>query len=329
MNTKLFFIVFFFCLVLFARAADEKENTTNTDVSDNSNKNTETSNNSDNKTTDAKTDASTDTNTDADGKTDAKTNTNTNDKTTNNSNDANNKSTDNTKDNNNDTTNDNFDLGDGHIDTITNTNTTLDACGTTSSQLGMFSFSKPISKSVLAPFTNFTIIWYYNNIIYDSYSYPTNNITLSLFYEEDANSNNWASSWKTPVWEKTLPMSEIQEGPTLTNNVRSYQWDWKIRYDENGANNEGFVQSLKTNEKYKLRISGDGKDIQRNENLKCYQDGDIMPGTTRAFYIVENNHIPSYEQMKIADGAFAISSIKIISQIILPIAFSFFYLFMN
>jgi len=100
-------------------------------------------------------------------------------------------------------------------------------------------------------------------------------------------------------------------------------------YDENGASNEGFQQSLRTNEKYKLRISGDGKDIQRNENLKCYQDGDIMPGTTRAFYIVENGHLPLYSPIKIADGAFAISSIKILSQIILPIAVALFYFFMN
>jgi len=330
MNTKIFVFIFLFVLVLMVRAADEAADTntntdnkadtetdekanTNTNVNANTNANTNTNNNNKNNNNNANT--NTDANTTTDVKTDDKANTNT--------------PTNNNSGNTEDNTNKNNDLGDGPIDTINNTNTTLDACGTTSSQLGMFSFSKPISKSVLVQFSNFTIIWYYNNIIYDNYAYPTNNITISLFYEEDGNSNNWASSWKNPVWEKTLAMSEIEEGPTLTNNVRSYQWNWRIMYDDKGANTEGFKQSLRTNEKYKLRISGDGKDIQRNENLKCYQDGDIMPGTTRAFYIVENNYVPIYSPMKITDGAFSISSIKILSQIIFSIVITFFYLLIN
>lgn len=192
-------------------------------------------------------------------------------------------------------------------ETTMSNNTVIDGCGTISAQVGMFSFSKPISKSVLVQYSNFTIIWYYNNIIYDNYTYPTNNVTLSLFYEEDANSNNWASSWKKPVWTKTLSISEIENGPTLTNNVKSYQWDWKINYDDD-RENKGFIQALRTNEKYKLRISGDGKDLQTNsDNFKCYHDGDIMPGSTRAFYIVENNALSNkyYAPINVPDGAFS------------------------
>jgi len=193
----------------------------------------------------------------------------------------------------------------GQLDTIVNTNTTLDECGTTSSQLGMFSFYRPISKSILVLHSNFTIIWYYNNLMNEVYTYPTEYITLSLFYEEDANPNSWASSWKKPVWEKVIPMGEVEAGPTLTNNVPSYQWDWKILYDGKTGqpSSEGVYQTLRTNEKYRLRISGDGKDLQRNSALQCYREGDIMPGVTRSFYMVENIALPTYEPFAIPDGA--------------------------
>lgn len=175
-------------------------------------------------------------------------------------------------------------------------------CASDKSTLGMFSFHRPRSESVLVVNSNFTIVWYYNNIINEVYNYPKNNITLKLFYEEDADSNNWSNSWKKPVWSRTLNMNEIEEGPMLKNNVRSYQYNWMII----PLTTHGFLQSLKSNQKFKLRIYGDGKDIQSNaENYACYANNDIQPGITRAFLLVENNHIDNkyYSPIPIEDGA--------------------------
>jgi len=197
------------------------------------------------------------------------------------------------------------------LDTVVETNRTMDECGTTSSQLGMFTFYRPISKSILVIRSNFTVIWYYNNILDEEYSYPSQYITLSLFYEEDADPNSWASSWKKPVWVKEIPMGEIEQGPILTGNVPSYQWNWRIMSDEKGAvNTEGFQRNLQTNQKYRLRISGDGKDLQRNPDLECYQEGDIMPGVTRSFYVVDNVELPTYEPLAIPDGAPSVWTFK-------------------
>jgi len=124
--------------------------------------------------------------------------------------------------------------------------------------------------------------------------------------------NEWMnSSWKKPVWVKEIPMGEIEQGPILTGNVPSYQWNWRIMSDEKGAvNTEGFQRNLQTNQKYRLRISGDGKDLQRNPDLECYQEGDIMPGVTRSFYVVDNVELPTYEPLAIPDGAPSVWTFK-------------------
>jgi len=311
MNSKLFFIILIFCIILMTKAADEVAGSTTTDTDT-------TGNNGDTASTSNNGDVKSNTNLDTNTKT-----TNNNQQVSDNQNSLKPSKTDNPSSESTTIT----ETEDGQIETIKNTNTTLDSCGTTSSQLGMFSFHRPVSKNVLVPFSNFTIIWYYNNIIYDSYNYPTNNITLGLYYEDDANSNS-AGSWKSPVWERTLPMDQIEEGPTLTNNVRSYQYNWRIMYDENGFSNADFHQVLRPNEKYKLRISGDGKDLQRNPD-NCYSEGDIIPGITRAFYVVENNHIPLYAHIPIKDAAFTHHAIKTLTQIILPMTIAFYYLFIN
>ncbi|ORX40422.1 hypothetical protein BCR36DRAFT_416885 [Piromyces finnis] len=296
MNTKLYILFFFLCLVLIAKAVEtetkeeggnEVGTTTPMDNTVNDNvKTTDTSNTMDTSTT---------TNTDEN---DNKNNPN-EDKTT--------------------TTTTTLDTP---IENASNTNTTLDACGHTSRQFGVFSFAKPISKSVVPIFSNFTINWYYNNILESgTYFYPTNNITIGLYFEQDANSDDWSNAWKSPVWEQTIPMNEISEGPTLTGNVKSYQWDWKVMYNNNGLDTQNYKKSIKTNEKYKLRISGDGKDIQRNPELKCYQDGDIAPGSTRPFYIVDNTELPIFNPMDIPDSAFSMVSFKPILQYILPLFF--------
>lgn len=306
------------------------DTTTNNDTSNNNNTNNNNTNNSN--TNSSNTNNSNTNNNNTPQNTDAKSNTNSDTSSNSNGNinpqNGSNNNNNNLKPNqtNNQSSPDN-EIEEGQLDEIKNTNTTLDSCGTTSSQLGMFSFYRPISKNVLVPFSNFTIIWYYNNIIYDSYNYPTNNITIGLYYEDDANYNS-ASSWKSPVFERTLTLDQIEEGPTLTGNVRSYQYNWKIMYDENGANNADFHQNLRPNEKYKLRISGDGKDLQRYPD-NCYSEGDIIPGVTRAFYVVENNHIPLYGNISVPDGAWTYHTMKTLTQIILPIALAFYYLFIN
>ncbi|ORY77138.1 hypothetical protein LY90DRAFT_501524 [Neocallimastix californiae] len=147
--------------------------------------------------------------------------------------------------------------------------------------------------------SNFTIVWSYNNILEGyEYNYPKNDVTIKLFFEEDANPNNWSNAWKNPVFEKTIPLEKVETGPIL-NGIQTYQYNWFINPKD------GFIRSPKSNEKYKLRIYGDGKDVQSNSaNFQCYGDGDIQPGLTVAFYIVENNRIEEryYRQLPIVDN---------------------------
>jgi len=304
MNSKLLFVFLFLCLILMTRAADEKAEEKTEE---------KTEDKTDTKNTDTEKADTTETKTTATGTTTKTTGTKAGEIV------------------DEDSTNNNNNSGEleANVDTIANSNSTIDACGHTSKQLGTFSFHKPIAKSVVPIYTNFTVIWYYNNIIYDSYEYPTNNITLSLYFEKDANPNDWANAWKDPVWEETIPMSQISAGPVLTNNVRTYQWDWKLMYNDQGQDTSNFKQALRTNEKYKLRISGDGKDIQRNPELKCYKDGDISPGSTRAFYIVDNNSIPTYEPFSIPDGAFSLTSHQTMIQYLVPLLMMMLYLLWN
>lgn len=172
-------------------------------------------------------------------------------------------------------------------------------CGSDRASLGMFAFHKPIKRSILVINSNFTIVWSYNNILEGyEYNYPKNDVTIKLFFEEDANPNNWSNAWKTPVFEKTIPLDKVETGPVL-NGIQTYQYNWFI------DPKDGFIRSPKSNEKYKLRIYGDGKDVQSNSaNFHCYGDGDIQPGLTVAFYIVDNNRIEEryYKQLPIEDN---------------------------
>ncbi|ORX40423.1 hypothetical protein BCR36DRAFT_364590 [Piromyces finnis] len=317
MKLKYFLIVFFVCLILMTRAAETKEEPETKEAAtkkeEPEKKEEVASKTEEVETKETKKEDTTDKdNTDTEKE---KTTKDTDSKDTIKPDDA--KTTDTPKDN--EDTKENKITLDSTIENVANA--TLDACGHTSRQFGLFSFSKPISKSVIPILSNFTIVWYYNNILDATYFYPTNNVTFSLYFEQDANSNDWSNAWKNPVWEQTIPMSEVETGPILTGNVKSFQWNWRVMYDENGLDTKNFKQSLRTNEKYKLRISGDGKDIQRNPELKCYQDGDITPGSTRPFYIVDNTELPIFNPIDIPDSAFSMLSFKPILQFIFPLFF--------
>lgn len=160
-----------------------------------------------------------------------------------------------------------------------------DGCEHNRDSLGMFAFHKPVKRSILVVNSNFTIVWYYNKILPGyTYNYPSNNITFKLYYEDDSNPNNWGLNWGNPVFERTVPLSEIEDGPTF-NGIKTYQYNWEVI----AGTDHGFRQSPKYNEKYRLRIYGDDKDAQSNQaNFKCYDDGDITPGLTVTFYLVEN-----------------------------------------
>ncbi|OUM68863.1 hypothetical protein PIROE2DRAFT_19798 [Piromyces sp. E2] len=165
--------------------------------------------------------------------------------------------------------------------------------------------------------SNFTIIWYYNKILpgYE-YNYPVNNITFKLFYEDDANPNNWANAWNNPVFERTIPMSEVKEGPTIENG-KTFLYNWDVIQDIE----HGFKQSPKTNEKYKLRIYGDGKDAQSAQRDICYGDGDIIPGLTRSFYLVDNGRIIEkyYAPIPIEDDAMMNAKVSLFMTFIVSI----------
>jgi len=183
-------------------------------------------------------------------------------------------------------------------------------CGTDRSSLGMFAFHRPIKKSILVQNSNFTIMWYFANILpeYD-YNYPTKDITFKLYREEDANPNSWgADSYKKPVFERTIPVSEVEVGPIIENK-QTYQYNWYIDPSVD------VKQTFQSNKKYRLRIYGDGKDVQSNSaNFECYDDGDIQPATTREFYVVNNEPIDTkyYFPIKIEDEARMSTKISLI-----------------
>lgn len=145
-------------------------------------------------------------------------------------------------------------------------------------------------------------MWYFANILEgNTYKYPENNITLKLFHKEDANPNDYATAYKKAVFEKTITVDQIEKGP-IVQNIQTYQYNWNIIPSQQ----EGFKEPLIPNKEYKLRIYGDGKDVQSNgENYKCYDDGDIQPGSTREFYVVENTEIDNhyYRPIPIEDDA--------------------------
>jgi len=174
-----------------------------------------------------------------------------------------------------------------------------DYCGNERDSWGMFAFRKPDKKSVVVMNSNFTIIWYYNKIREGfTYNYPSN-ITFKLYYEEDSNPNVWNNPWDKHVFERTVPLSECQEGPSF-NGIRTQQYNWEIIPDVE----HGFIQNARIG-KYRLRIYGDNKDVQSNSNFECYADGDIYPALTNPFYIVENNRITDkyYNVIEIDDDA--------------------------
>jgi len=147
-------------------------------------------------------------------------------------------------------------------------------------------------------------MWYFANILPEyTYNYPQQNITFKLFHTEDANPNSWAANpFTKPVFERTISVAsnEIVVGEII-DQKQTYQYNWFIDPTVD------FKQGLKTPEKYKLRIYGDGKDVQSNKaNFQCYDDGDIQPATTREFYIVENQPIDInryYHPIPIEDDA--------------------------
>jgi len=177
-----------------------------------------------------------------------------------------------------------------------------DGCEHNRDSLGMFAFVKPVKRSILVTNSNFTIQWFYNKILAGyTYNYPSSNITFKLFYEDDSNPNNWGLAWGNPVFERTVPISQIEDGPIISGS-KTYQYNWEVITDTD----HGFKQSPKSAEKYRLRIYGDDKDAQSNQaGFQCYSDGDISPGLTVPFYLVENQRITDkyYQVMEIEDDA--------------------------
>jgi len=128
-----------------------------------------------------------------------------------------------------------------------------------------------------------------------------NNITIKLFHKDDANPSDYTNAYKKPVFERTISLDQVEIGPVVQN-IQTYQYNWNIIPDTK----EGFKQALIPYKQYKLRIYGDGKYVQSNgANFQCYNDGDIQPGSTREFYIVENQEISSeyYRPINIEDDA--------------------------
>jgi len=265
------------------------------------NDNSKTTANNDNTKENAKSNTNSDNNTNADQKNNNTSNTNSNTKTNTNLN-ANSKTDTNSNGNTNGNAKNNGIINNNNKGNSTTTegdeNKETD-CGSDRASLGMFAFHKPIKRSILVINSNFTIVWSYNNILEGyEYNYPQNDVTFKLYYEDEANPNNWSNAWKTPVFSKTIPLSQVEQGVIL-NGIQTYQYNWFI------DPKDGFIRNPKSNEKYKLRIYGDGKDVQSNSaNFTCYGDGDIQPGLTVAFYIVDNNRIEDryYKQIQIVDN---------------------------
>jgi len=142
------------------------------------------------------------------------------------------------------------------------------------------------------------------------YNFPVNNITIQLFYKEDINPYDWATVRK-PVFEKTLPIGEVGPGP-------DFQYNWYL----NSNTKEGFKQPLVLDRKYKFIIYGDGKNVRSNPDFKCYSDGDIHPGSSNEFYIVNNNEIDKkyYEPIEIEYDARMTANISLIMTFIISMA---------
>jgi len=129
------------------------------------------------------------------------------------------------------------------------------------------------------------------------------------------------SAWKNPIYTITIPISQIEPGPQRTDGKPVYQWDW----DTNFYANSGYTQPPNLHAQYKFRIIGDGKDISTNKaNYDCYVDGDLTPGSTSSFYIVENRALGlDYKPLVIENGGYSIlKSTKLITSIILSITVS-------
>jgi len=196
------------------------------------------------------------------------------------------------------------------------------------SEVGNILFHKPNQSSVVVPYSNFTIVWYYEDrqlpVIY-----PRHNITIMLFKDEDANYNDNINGWKNYLFSVTLPMSEIEPGPEIKelDGKPTYQWNW----DTNFYVDENFVQYPSLNTKFKLRIFGDGKDIIINKkNYPRYKNGDLTHGVTSSFYIVENKQLGFYNPSEFViknAGASVFKSTKVLTTIIVSAIASLFMLF--
>ncbi|ORX71735.1 hypothetical protein BCR32DRAFT_330071 [Anaeromyces robustus] len=162
-------------------------------------------------------------------------------------------------------------------------------CTSNANSLGLIVFVKPIKKSIIVINSNFTIRWRYETKGGFEYNLPQNSITIKLFYEDDSNLNSGdTSQWKNHVYEKTIPIKDVELGPVTNNGHQTYQYNWFVLPTQD----TGFRKPLTPSEKYKLRIYGDGKDIHTNkDNFPCYNDGDFQAGTTLSFYIVDNKNI--------------------------------------
>ncbi|OUM70256.1 hypothetical protein PIROE2DRAFT_1672 [Piromyces sp. E2] len=190
-----------------------------------------------------------------------------------------------------------------------------------SSNIGNILFQKPDKKSIVVPYSNFTIIWYYDDRGFEV-RYPSNNITFMLFKNEDANYNDYANAWKKPIFTMTVNISEIQPGPERLDGKPVYQWDWDTNFY---LNEQYYTEPPTLNAKYKFRIIGDGKDISTNKaNYDCYVDGDLTPGSTSPFYIVKNSALGlDYKPLVIENGGHSIlKSTKFITSLIISITIS-------
>jgi len=160
-------------------------------------------------------------------------------------------------------------------------------CVSNRGTLGTIVFVRPISKSIVVINSNFTIRWRYDTKEGYDYNFPQNTITFKLYHESDANLNSGdITQWRQNIYEKTIPLNEVEKGPVVTGNYQTYQYNWFIV-----PNDKGFKKQL-TQGKYKLRIYADGKDIHTNpDNFPCYSDGDLQAGTTLAFHVIGNEFI--------------------------------------
>jgi len=189
--------------------------------------------------------------------------------------------------------------------------------------LGMFAFHKPVKRSILVINSNFTIIWSFAGIL-DGYEYnfPNSNITLKLYEEEDSNPNTNGNTWDSPVFERTIPLTEVEEGPVI-DRIRTYKYNWFII----PTIEEGFKKTPISNKKYRFRIYGDGKDDHSQPGFDCYSNGDIQPGLTVPFYLVENTPITMnyYKPIAIEDDARMNANMSLFTTIIITMLLILYY----